>query len=139
MIGPETSKRVFELPHGDFRTASVRADFGHQEHLIPPAGERLPHALFAEARVVVPGVVHERDAGIYGRVDESRGGSVGFLGADVPAAQRKQRYLESGGTKGSCRNECGGHGRAHTVSPTAGFPQDRSVRRGALIDMARPR
>jgi len=62
-VGLQAVERLVQLPRRLLLRAAV--DLGHQEHLVAiPVGERLAHADLARAVVVVPGVVHERDAAI---------------------------------------------------------------------------
>ena len=105
MVGLQSAQRILELAHRDFGATSVRADLRHQKDLVAPADERLAHALFTQSRVVVPGVVHERDAAIHCGLDESGREPFGLLCTHVPAPERENRDLEPGGTEGSCRNE----------------------------------
>ena len=69
MVGLQPAQRSSSWRIATLRVASVRADLRHQEHLLAPAGERLAHALFTP-RVVIPRVVHERDAAIHCGLDE---------------------------------------------------------------------
>ncbi len=59
MIGLQAAKRFFQHAHGDFLIASVGADLGHHESLIPLSFQRFAEALFAEAVVIFPGVVEK--------------------------------------------------------------------------------
>ena len=64
-VGLEAGKRFLDLAHGGLLGAAV--DLGHLEHFIAVAVlQRLAGAQFAGAQVVVPGVVHERDAAVDG-------------------------------------------------------------------------
>ena len=63
-------------------------DLGHQEDLLAVAvAERLAHADFAAAAVVVPAVVHEGDAVVDGGADDLDAFLLLLLSADVVAAQ----------------------------------------------------
>ncbi len=54
------------------RTSRASVDLGHDEDLVAMASlESFAHADFADAVVVVPGVVEEGDAAIHGLVDEA--------------------------------------------------------------------
>src|SRR5690606_15541874 len=64
---------IFQLPHGMVRLAVVGAILGHQESVLAPAvhSQRLAHAPFRLAVVVLPGVVHEGRAGIHALVHDA--------------------------------------------------------------------
>ena len=68
---------------------------GHQEHFLPIAArcERLAHAYFAFALVVVPAIVHEVDAPVNGGMDEADAFLFGVLLADMEPAQADKRHL----------------------------------------------
>src|SRR5688572_2005228 len=85
-VGLEPPERLVELPFGGARRAAV--DLRHEERALPVAcAQRLAHAPLARAVIVVPGVVHERDAGIDGCTDDPGGQPcVAFLGSEVGTA-----------------------------------------------------
>ena len=72
MVGLQTPQRLFELPHGHLLVAAVGADLRHQEHTVASPAQRLAHPLLAAMIVVLPGIVHERDAGINRFVKDPR-------------------------------------------------------------------
>ena len=70
MIGLESLQRVLNLLGGLRLRAAI--DLGHQEDFVPvPVPQRLAHSNLAAAVMVVPGVVHERDATIHRRSDQA--------------------------------------------------------------------
>jgi hypothetical protein len=87
VIGLQALQRLVNLLRCGLLGAAV--DFGHEKNLVAVAAlERLPHADFADAVVIVPAVVHEGDAAVDGLADELDGivlGDGGF--ADVIAAE----------------------------------------------------
>ena len=92
IVGAQAPQRVFELAHRDSGVAAVRADLRHQEHTVTAVRDRLgPCAVSLETIVVVPGVVHERDAGIDRSMGEPHRGAVGIRHPEVPAAEAEAR------------------------------------------------
>ncbi len=79
-------------------------DLGHQEYLLAVAvAQRLAHAHFAVAAVVVPAVVHEVDAIVHGRADDLD--AFGLAGiANVIPAEADHRNLLQCVTQRSRRN-----------------------------------
>jgi len=73
VVGLESPQRLLELPHRDRGVAAVGADLGHEEHAVAAVRNRPAHALFADAVVVLPGVVHERHAGVDRLVHDPNG------------------------------------------------------------------
>jgi hypothetical protein len=71
VVGPEAPKRLFQLPHRLALVAAMGAELGHQEHLIAAIHQRRPHDLFRLSVVIFPRVVHERDTGVDGRMDDA--------------------------------------------------------------------
>ena len=73
VVGSQPFQRLVQLPHRHARVAAVRADLGHEEDALAPVGDRPAHANFTLALVVLPGVVHEGDARVDGRVNDLHG------------------------------------------------------------------
>ena len=73
IVRAQTPQRLLELTHRDLRVAAMRAHLGHQEDPVAPVVDRLPHALFALAVVILPGVVKKVNAGINGFVNDADG------------------------------------------------------------------
>ena len=72
VIGLQPLQRLVNLA-GCF-LAGAAIELGHQENFVAVSTlERLSHAHFTGAVVVVPGIVHEVDAAIDGSVDEANG------------------------------------------------------------------
>jgi len=67
MIGLQAAERFFEHPHGNLFVATMGADFGHHERLIPLASQRFAEALFAESVVILPCIVEKPDAVVASR------------------------------------------------------------------------
>ncbi len=86
VVGAEALEGGVDLLGGAFGIAGV--DLGHEEGLVAVAvAEGHAHALFADAVVVVPGVVEEVDAGVEGGADDLDADGLGdVVLADVGAA-----------------------------------------------------
>src|SRR6185295_16372045 len=80
------------------------ADLGHQEHAIPAVRERFAHDVFRRAVVVLPRVVHERDAGVDRRVRDADAFALGACHRQVIAAETEGRHAYAGRTKGTLWN-----------------------------------
>jgi hypothetical protein len=63
-VGLQPLQRLFELAHGLPLAAAVRAQLRHEEHLVAPSRQRLPHDFLAAAVVIFPRVVHEGDSAV---------------------------------------------------------------------------
>jgi hypothetical protein len=96
VIGLQAAQRLFQLFHGRARVAPVHAGLRHQKDLVAAAGEGLAHPCFAHALVVVPGVVHERDAAVDSGMDEPSRLPLRFRQPQMPAAQCQDRNRDSG-------------------------------------------
>ena len=70
MVGLQAAQRLFKHLHGDIFAAAVGADFSHDESPIAFAAQGGAQAFFAEAVVIIPGVVEEIDAGVERAGDE---------------------------------------------------------------------
>jgi hypothetical protein len=80
----------------------MAAHAGHEEDLVAPApGEGLAHDLLALAVVVLPRVVHERDAGIHRLLHEAHGFPHAVHRTEVVAAQADDGDLDAGATEGT--------------------------------------
>ena len=72
-------------------------NLGHQKNLLAiTVAQRLAHALLARAAVVIPAVVHERDAAVHRRPDQLDALLLVALDADVITAQADGRNLLAG-------------------------------------------
>ncbi len=90
MVGLKTLERFINLPGGGRLGAPV--NFAHQKRLGAVAVlQRLAHAQFAHAAVVIPAVVQKVDAAIQRRADKADAFGFVVLGADVVAAQADGR------------------------------------------------
>ena len=105
VVRPEPTQRLLEHAHRRLRVAPVRADLGHEEDLLPPAvGERFPHARLAQAVVVLPRVVHERDARVHGAMQQRGRLALGADPAEMVSAESERGHGLAGATKGSTGN-----------------------------------
>src|SRR5581483_4696710 len=94
VVGLESLERLVDLLGRLLLRPAV--DLGHQEHFVAVAVlERLTHPLLAGALVVIPRVVHERDAGVDGRADDRDALLLGLLRADVEPADADGRHLDA--------------------------------------------
>src|SRR6476646_2774554 len=80
----------------------MRTGLRHQEHLVAPPDQRFAHPRLARALVVIPGVVHERDAAVYGRVDQASRLPLRFRQAEMPAAERQNRDRNTRSPERTC-------------------------------------
>ena len=95
VVGLEPLQGLVELLGGGFPGAAV--NLRHEENLLAIAvAEGLAHTDFAAAVVVVPGVVHEGDAGVDGGANDLDTLLLLLLPADVVAAQAEGGHLLSG-------------------------------------------
>jgi hypothetical protein len=62
MVGLQSVERLFEHLQGQGTIPSMRADFGHEKDLVPPAFQTLAHPVFALPAVVFPAVVEKCDS-----------------------------------------------------------------------------
>jgi hypothetical protein len=104
MVRLQPAKRVVELAHRDVCTPAVRAHFGHEENLIAPAGERLAHTLFALSVVVLPRVVHERDARVDGGVNQAGAFALRPDESEMPSPQSDRRDSFAGRAERAARD-----------------------------------
>src|SRR6266446_1364476 len=83
-----------DLAGGDLPGSAV--DLGHEEDFLPVAiTQRLPHADFAGATIIIPAVVHEGDPAVNGAADNRYALHFVSLFADVIPAQADGRDLLS--------------------------------------------
>ena len=121
----------------DFRVAAVRADLRHEEHLATAAGERLAHAHFTLALVILPRVVHERDAGVDRRMDDADRFTLGPDGDEMKSAEPQRGDEFAGSPERSARDVDGcGHGNSvvygcREVSPVLQDGGSRTLARAA--------
>ena len=94
-IGLEAAKRFFELLVICLFRSAIH--FGHEKNLVSVAiAERLPHADFADAAVIVPAVIHEGDAAVDGLTNEVNAFvGIGLL-ANMVSAKTDSRDLFTG-------------------------------------------
>jgi hypothetical protein len=78
--------------------------FRHQEDPVAAPFQRLAHEAFALAVVILPGVVHEGDAGVDGGVHDADGGPPRLDLAEVVPAKAERRHLHAGGAQRAHRN-----------------------------------
>jgi hypothetical protein len=86
VVGLEAPETFINLGRGAPFAAAV--NFGHQKHLVPitvPQG--FPHPHFAFALVIVPTVIHERDAAVNGTADDFEAFALQHGVADVKTSQ----------------------------------------------------
>src|SRR5687768_6678610 len=103
VVGLQTPQRLLELVHPDLRIAPMRAHLRHEEDPIPAANEGPAHALLALSLVILPGVVHERDAGIDGFMDDPRRVLLRRHLPEVIAAESDSRHVLSRAAEGAAR------------------------------------
>src|SRR5664280_2130685 len=88
---------------------AAAVDFGHQKHLVPitvPQG--LPHPHFAFSLVVVPTVIHERDAAVDGTADDFEAFALLHGVADVKPSQADSRHFLAGAAQSAVDHSCCG-------------------------------
>jgi hypothetical protein len=108
MIGLQAAERFFEHPHGNFFVATMGADFGHHERLIPLASQRFAEALFAESVVILPCIVEKPDAVVESFGDDFHSSLIGFGGAEMIAAESHGGNLDAGSAERLLRHLSGG-------------------------------
>jgi hypothetical protein len=106
-IRAQAPQRIFQLPHRDLAVASVRADLGHEEDAVAAIGDGHAHPLFAQAVVVVPGVVEERDAVVDRGVHQAHRGAIGLRHAHVPSAKTDDGHALASTAERARRNAVG--------------------------------
>ena len=114
MIGLQSFEGLFNLLGGGGFGTPV--NLGHQENFLPVAVLQCPaHALLADSVVVVPAVVHERNAPINRGMNQPDAFSGVFLLADVEAAHADQRDLLAGASEFAVKHLAftNGVGRGH--------------------------
>ena len=91
-IGPESPERLLEHLHREIRVATVRADLGHQEHLVAIAAAKCDtHVFFRAVVVVLPRVIAESDTAVDRLVEDARGFGRGRGIAEVVATETERR------------------------------------------------
>jgi hypothetical protein len=104
VVRPQPPERFLQLPHAGLAVPSVGADLGHQEDLVAPALQRLPHPFLAAAAVVLPGVVEESHARVHRFVDEPDRLRRGADRTEVIPAEPQDGYALAGAPERLARN-----------------------------------
>jgi hypothetical protein len=115
VVGLQAPERLLELADRGLAIAAVRADLGHQEDLVAAAAERFAHEGLAASLVVLPRVVHERDAGVHGLLHEADGLLPAPERAEVEAAETEDADLDTGAAEGTTGDALF---RSHGVPPS---------------------
>src|ERR1700682_6076878 len=90
LVGLEAAQRFIELRGGELPGLTV--DLGHEEGLLAVAvAQRLAHADFAVAAIVVPAVVEEVDTAVECGADDADAFLFVGLNTEMPAAQANNR------------------------------------------------
>src|SRR4051812_6072381 len=77
VVGLEALERFINLPGS--RGFFTPVDLGHEKHFVAIAvAQPFPHAHFAAAVMIIPAIIHERDAAVDGRAEYSD--ALGFAG-----------------------------------------------------------
>src|SRR5664279_2633412 len=88
---------------------AAAVDFGHQKHLVPIAvPQGLPHPHFAFSLMVVPTVIHERDAAVDGTADDFEAFALLHGVADVEPSQADGRNFLPRAAQSAVDHSCCG-------------------------------
>ncbi len=104
MIGLQTAERFVQHAHGDVLIAPMRADLGHQDHLVAFPLERVAEPHFTFAVVIIPGVVEEVDSGIDRFGNDAVGDVIAFRAAQMVSADADGGNAQTGFSQRTLRD-----------------------------------
>ena len=93
VVGLQAPERFVELLQGNSFVASVRADLGHEEGLLPAALQPLAHEFFRSSAIVFPRVVQESDPRLKGLMQHPDGFGLAVHTAPMGATEAESRHL----------------------------------------------